>query len=738
MRCMRHYWILFVCGFLTFTGVFAQESLAPIGGIKRGNGVRKNMLKSSGTVDSLVVYTFDTLGLPLQDEFSRNNFSGLNAQPGDPGLVETKYYKLLDLSDNPYAANVTFSSQITTRKTTSNGVTTDSDLPSIQIKQGNFQYYPIAYSTVTAYPPYTIYDTLDFPNDPDTVYLNNPSTVQDSVLIFEAHESDPTKIWTDKYTYHNYTHAVNPWTLGVVTFDGLDENGYPYAFGSTTSGVADYLTSKYIDLSSYLPSDSIYMSFLVQPQGFGDAPESTDSIYLQFYDVNADTWNYIWGMKGGPLTDFKFGHIRINSAQYLTNAFRFRFVNVGGLSGMLDEFHLDYVKLREGSGYQDTLFKDFAFVYPVGSLVKDYTQVPWEHWVNDPTHMNDSVHVTVRNGSNVTENNMNGTVIVEHGGAQEGSFTLIAQDLSGGNINYGPRTVYDSYHDFTGGYTFSTTPSVTTKTFDVIGNAGAQFPNLAINDSSFTQQVFENVYAYDDGSAEAAYGITGTQARLALRFEPYQADTLLGVSMCFVPSVNDVSDKLFLLTVWADNNGVPGNVLYEDEFFYPRTPVYEEGRGVFTDYILNDERLALDGSPFYVGWRQIDSDRLNVGFDKNTPNPDKIFYSIDGGSSWSNSSLAGVPLIRPIIQTGDNFDLGIGENEQVINWSVYPNPSSGRVSVSWESMNEFPGATVTDVQGRTVVVLAQNELSFDLSGMNAGMYFIRLAGSGSVLKIMHE
>jgi hypothetical protein len=38
---------------------------------------------------------------------------------------------------------------------------------------------------------------------------------------------DP-KLWTDKYVYVNTTYPVNPISIGVATFDGLDPNGMPY------------------------------------------------------------------------------------------------------------------------------------------------------------------------------------------------------------------------------------------------------------------------------------------------------------------------------------------------------------------------------------------------------------------------------------------------------------------------------------------------------------------------------
>ncbi|AEA44083.1 T9SS type A sorting domain-containing protein [Fluviicola taffensis] len=726
---------LFVFALAMCFSSFGQEVLGPIGSMKRAHSLRFKP-KSGLTIDSTVIYSFDTLSLPLLDEFSHSKYSLRNAQPGDVGVTEQKFYYLTDQANVPLANTIKFSTIPTKRYTTTNNVTNEADLPLISIKMANFQYYPVIYSTIQLYPPYNIYDSLDFANSPDTIQLTNPDTKQDSIMVFFSHETDLNRYWVDGSTYHNYTAAVNPWTLGVASFDGLDETGYPYAIGTTQSGYADYLTSKVIDLSSYVPNDSIYMSFLVQKQGFGDIPEVEDSLILEFYNKAADKWQRVWHTNGGALNNFKIAHFRIINASYLTNGFKFRFKNYGGLSGMLDEFHLDYVHLRSGSGYQDTLFKDYAFVYKVGSLIDAYTQVPWEHWLSDPTHMNPNVKVVVRNGSNISENNMNGTVKVDFNGTTEGSFTLIGQTLSGNNINYAPRTTYESFHDFTGGYTFSTTPVADIKTFDVIGSAGAPFPNLSMNDSSYTQQVFENVYAYDDGSAEAGYGVNQVQGRVAVKFQPYKADTLLGVRMCFVPTIKDMSNKLFLLTVWADNNGVPGAVLYEDQFFFPRTPIYEEGRGVFTDYLLKDTRLPLGTGAFYVGTRQVDADPLHIGFDKNNPQQSKTFYSLNGGVTWATTGYPGVPLIRPLFQTNDNFDLSVNEFKEEIEWSVYPNPTSGMVNIDWKSTENFPGATLVDSQGRIILNVSSETLSFDLTDAPSGIYFIKLTNSQVVKKII--
>ena len=96
---------------------------------------------------------------------------------------------------------------------------------------------------------------------------------------------------------------------GVVTFDGLDEFGYPYQIASAITDYADFLTSKPIDLSANSVADSIYLSFLYQPQGLGDEPEDGDSLILEFYNSLSDQWQHIWSVNGDSSQAFKNVHI---------------------------------------------------------------------------------------------------------------------------------------------------------------------------------------------------------------------------------------------------------------------------------------------------------------------------------------------------------------------------------------------------------------------------------------------
>lgn len=690
-----------------------------------------------GTFDSTFIYMSDTISLPVFDEFSSNKFQVYNDDYNGVGVTSDKVYRLLDVGSNPISNDSLYTQQMTFKRTfdIANGSFTDTYFPSTQVQWGDLSSYPVTFNTIDVYPPFYIYDTLDYPNSVDTIWINGAEIYQDSATQFFAPINDPDLIWLDDEAYHNYSMAKDPWTLGVATFDGLDPNGYPYAIGTTTSGFADHLTSKPIDMSGVSAGDSVYLSFLYQSEGLCDPPEAGDSLILEFWEQGTGNWNEIWRGGSTQADTFIVGHIRIESSVYFTDAFQFRFKNYGALSGSLDHYHLDYVHLRSLSGYQDTLFKDYAFVYPIYTLLEDYTSVPWDHYKNNFSgKMTDSVQIVVRNGSNIAENdNLDGSVEVSYGGTPEGNFSLLGPALSNFNGNYAPRTTYYSYHDFSSGYYYPETKPGIQEEWDITGIAQAQFPNFSGNDTTYSKQVFRNYYSYDDGSAEQAYGPTGVQARLAIKYTPYEADSLIGVMIHFVPSVNDVSDKLFLLTVWDDNNGVPGDSLYQDDIFFPRQPKYEYDRNIFTYYFFADTMKVPVNGTFYVGWRQFDSDRLNVGLDKNLDNSNKTFYSVDNETTWIQSSIPGSVMIRPIFSTDMDVTLGI-KNETVENQVViYPNPTSGMVNIRTD---RFEGAEVYDARG--LLILTSDEKAIDLSGYDSGMYLIRLKGSSKVHKILKK
>lgn len=730
--------------FTVSLGIYAQDGISPITANPDLFGKKKVILKSlSNSFDSTIVYVTDTLTLPFFDDFSKNNFQKYETNIGDASLTEEQYYRMLDVNSQVPLADGTKLTDTKTYRSEYDPILDTTILyyfDSIVFLYDDLAVYAPNYLSTFAYPNYILIDTLDGSGDPaDTLWVD-ADYEQASAIAFIKNISDPTKFWLNEQAYHNYRFSVNPWSLGVVTFDGLDEYGYPYNFGGIANQVNDILLAKPMDLSGYSPADSVYFSFLYQKEGFGDKPEmDKDSLFVEFYSPVTGTWKRVWRTNGGALTDFQVAHIPLTNVDYFQKGFQFRFGNYSSPAGALDHFHIDYVHLRDQSGYQDTLFKDFALVYPISTLLKDYTSVPWKHYrANHNDKMSDSVRFTVRNGSELTENNLNGLVNVYHEGNLEGSFTLNASTLSGGDINYGPRTTYESYHDFSTGYFFD--PNLTNDTlayFDYLGTATAQFPNNPVNDTTFGRQVFENYYSYDDGTAEKAYGITGVQSLLAVKYDAYQADSLIGVQIHFVPTVIDLSNDLFLLTVWDDNDGKPGDVIYEDEFYYPRQPIYTNGRNEFHTYVFKDTMKVGVGETFYVGMRQIDEDRLSIGFDANHDNADKTFWSVNGGGNWYNANYPGSVMIRPIVSSLMDYTLGIETNELVAvdyDFTIYPNPTRSVVNIRLENTTNESSFQILDLNGRVIKEFTGTS-QVDVSTLQSGIYLVNRIEQKQVVKV---
>lgn len=76
-------------------------------------------------------------------------------------------------------------------------------------------------------------------------------------------------LWSDRNVFVNFDYAVAPPTLGVATFDAIDQTGSVYLNASTSPFTADYLTSRPINLKDHLVpdtnsyrSDSLFTSIL--------------------------------------------------------------------------------------------------------------------------------------------------------------------------------------------------------------------------------------------------------------------------------------------------------------------------------------------------------------------------------------------------------------------------------------------------------------------------------------------
>ena len=185
-------------------------------------------------------------------------------------------------------------------------------------------------------------------------------------------------LWLDSNVYINNNYSEKPFTIGVATFDGLNQNGKPYLPLSTDDNIADFLTSRPIDLIVPPGDTSTWLSFFYQPQGLGDEPEIEDSLVLQFKDTGG-VWNNVWQVEGRRDTVFQRVNIRITEDKYLFKGFQFRFYNIATVNGNRDHWNLDYLVLRKNTVTNPPIVEN-AMVRPQISLLTEFTAMPYSHY----------------------------------------------------------------------------------------------------------------------------------------------------------------------------------------------------------------------------------------------------------------------------------------------------------------------------------------------------------------------
>ena len=729
--------------FLVLTGIlFSTFTLAQPGEFLT-NELTTNHLLTKDQVRNTVIDNFvflpDTVGLPFIDDFSTNKFYHFDVAISDSNVSDTLFISLYDQTNTipePYgSAYMDDTTYRIFRDTLQDGSISDSlvPLPSKTIIVYDLSTYPMFFSSEEVWPAYEILDStkLNIADLPDTLFESDPDYVQDSLRYYfvEPLPSDSVDyLWEDRTACRNLRYGINPPSVGVATFDGLDENGYPYVFGSSTAqGLADQLTSKALFMGN--PIDSVYLSFCYQGTGHGNEPEAEDSLVLEFWVPDSAHWEHIWSVPGpGTAKDtFEYVHIKLDKEHFYADGFQFRFKNYASLSGNLDHWNIDYVYLGKFRTVNDTSVNDVAFVTPHNGLLREYTAMPWKHYKWD-------IHAPLVDTSYHTTLNLD---FINTASVQNLPASKLSVDYNGTNIttdallNFGgnilPRDFYPTNYELNGSFSFDTNLADTMAMFDVSSICTSSHNFLQENDTIRFKQTFSNYYAYDDGSAEAAYGPFGGGSRLAYQFHVDQEDSLRSLLMHFSPSVNDVSQKLMRLTVWDDNNGEPGNVIYITPALSGESPIYSNDKNGFVEYFFHqDQRVAVNGT-YYVGWTQSDPDVLNIGFDRNIDNSDKIFYNTS--TNWINTSFEGSLMIRPVFVSDLDGFLSIDENNVLqLDVDVYPNPANDILNINVMDPLSTK-VTIMDLNGRVLIDEPVGSGRLEIGSLVPGMYLVRVVNT---------
>ena len=541
------------------------------------------------------------------------------------------------------------------------------------------------------------------------------------------------ELWlTTGGAFVNNTLPLNHPTINVVTFDGLNADGVPYSFtDENREGPGDTLTSQPINLVGLAPKDSLYLSFYWQARGLGELPDASDSLQLQFKN-RANQWRTVWVKRGGLAdNNFKQELIALRDEAFFGGSFQFRFQQFGRESGMFDTWHIDYVYLNANRTARDRATKDLAVRQPVSSFLKRYSAMPLAQYLVSPrTETADTLTTELNSLFNQTrrptffftvkdaQTNKNFQASLESGFIQVFSFSsfltkIKIQPLPDEVKNLKKLTLVSTF-------AFNTTDEQDPPIRGV---------DLTRNDTISGRTVFDDYYAYDDGSAELAAFNVKPLSKTAVQFILNKPDTVSGVRLNIVPIRKNIANQPMTLQVWNSERGKPKSLLYQKSFrvSYPADP-----RQGFVDFKF-DFGVAVKDT-FYVGWLQIGNDPLPVGLDKNTRSEDKIFTN--EGQEWVSQaarrsdpnylSVSGSLLIRPVL--GSAPAPKILANEPTIappQLVVFPNPTSG--VVRWNS-DKIQQIELLNLSGQLLqshrIETFQNEL--ELGKLPAGLYLLRL------------
>ena len=542
--------------------------------------------------------------------------------------------------------------------------------------------------------------------------------------------------WTDSTAFINYNFPINPPTIGVATFDGLDEKGNPYNNTSANAyGLCDEMTSKPINLFNdnnglpYNASDSIFLVFYYQRKGRGDNPETTDSLTLQFLNPTTQQWVPVWkttGLSSGDTTFTKV-KISINDPVFRQNGFKLRFRNYGTLTGLLDIWNVDYIFLNKFLPPDYENIRDYAFVYQGIPLLNEYSSVPWGHFTYISTAQQQAF-VTSSTDLTIKNNNDGAPFPIKVAGTVYDQYNNPTPIIGGAGLNSVVVPLNTNVSPVANllSNSFFVDPTLDDETYftavyELGQTSGGMVDDFAQNDTLRYVQKFSNYYSFDDGSAELAYGVSGVGAQLAYKFEVLKPDTLRSVQMFFAQSGLSVTNQIFRLAIWTGGaTGPVGAPVYEK---FNQTPNYVDSINGFYGY--NTNALFVPPGTYFFGYIQNNATILNLGLDTNTP-ADATRKFINFNGSWNVSQLPGMWMIRPVFS---NTPLINGVDEVVVENSltVYPVPANDFIKISIDHPDaERMTMKISDVMGRIAIEPAPFKSEMYVSELASGIYFLQV------------
>jgi len=601
--------------------------------------------------------------------------------------------------------------------------------------EGQQTVHPTLYTITT---PCLFYEASGFPGEDLVCYemcdefgicdtFNITYTIEDETIglpFFDDFANNdgvyPTRdLWLDRDVYINNTMAPNPPSIGMATFDGLDPSGTPYV----NFGQGDDLTSKAIDMSGLDANDNVYFKCYVAARGYGLYPNVPDSLVLEFRNADRE-WERAGSWNGFPANPgevnpfpWQFFSVKIEDAEYLHDAFQFRFQSYHSPGGLDDIWHVDYVKIFANEN-ETAVNDDAAYTQTPRSLLKRYTAMPWKQFKGNAAGelRDDNIVSSYLNHSNSEQNISNDSKATITNLATGTQLTTESTVSNAANI---PAQAYTTLNNsatstFWGNLAgeLSSFPADTEKadlSFEFSFPLAGQEDGAEVNDVTNFVTHLDDYYAYDDGTAETSVFLVNQQndsPEYAIRYRANVADQLQGVRLHF-PHVDPDQEagQSFSIKVWVDPSGSNDYLYLEDnepdyirQFVSPTYPdSFTDSLQAMTTYALEDENgeptpIAIPaGADFYIGFQQtsLGLTGTHVGFDVQYDARPHTFLNL--GTFWFPvpEQFEGAIMYRPVMGDESPGNTAVDDLAEMNDNPVrlYPNPTTGEVNVFLENGN---------------------------------------------------
>lgn len=557
--------------------------------------------------------------------------------------------------------------------------------------------------------------------------------------------------WQDRDVFINNTFGKDPPSLGVATFDGVDETGNPYGTGY---GKSDFLTSNFIDLTGQF---NAHIRFWYQARGLGfeTYPREIDSLILEF-KTETGIWNTVWSVPGPGREDTpEFQSVSLPiTPEYLSDKFQFRFVNYSDNNGMLSTWHLDYIMVTS----EDTEIQgvqDVAFTQPAQSVLTPYRAMPYAHFKgNEEKYIRSSIDINLFNHFNSIQlaNPSRLKIIAEKGNdrTQLLSETLLEVPPT---VEVNQRNLDPGRHYFTNEIKLRNSDLIpqlkdlpydaadedirliTEMTFD---NSGEP---TELNSNNYTQFVAElgDHFAYDDGTAELGIFIPfGTNfPSVVQKFTLEKEDTLKAVRFHFPLIRPNITEQRYNIVIYQGELGPDNAPIYiepHDRAVFPST--HQDSLGGFATFALKNEDGEHEGivvpkGDIYIGWQQLSANTnfgIYVGYDVNSPDVSEngnILYSNDATSWHEYDAVSGALMIRPVFGREQPISTSV-KYPDIDELTIYPNPSTDYITIRGENLQASEHhVNIFALSGQKIYSDIYQE-KIDVSSFPSGKYLVRI------------